>query len=82
MLMVRKAFRRGALWLLCACIAWTAVEAAPADADPPGPYDVRVLAGGLGLSKKLAAGTPLLAADADWACPPGCGPPAGLPARH
>ncbi|KER87308.1 glycosyl hydrolase [Xanthomonas arboricola pv. celebensis] len=66
MLMVRKAFRRGALWLLCACIAWTAVEAAPADADPPGPYDVRVLAGGLGLSKKLAAGTPLLAADADW----------------
>ncbi|PPT71947.1 glycoside hydrolase family 2 [Xanthomonas arboricola] len=66
MLMVRKAFRRGALWLLCACIAWTAVEAAPADVDPPGPYDVRVLAGGLGLSKKLAAGTPLLAADADW----------------
>ncbi|PPT55019.1 glycoside hydrolase family 2 [Xanthomonas arboricola] len=66
MLMVRKAFRRGALWLLCACIAWTAVEAAPADADPPGPYDVRVLAGGLGLSKKLAAGTPLLAADANW----------------
>lgn len=66
MLMVRRAFRRGALWLLCACIAWTAVEAAPADADPPGPYDVRVLAGGLGLSKKLAAGTPLLAADADW----------------
>lgn len=66
MLMVRKAFRRGALWLLCACITWTAVEAAPADADPPGPYDVRVLAGGLGLSKKLAAGTPLLAADADW----------------
>ncbi|MBB3844580.1 glycoside hydrolase family 2 [Xanthomonas arboricola] len=66
MLMVRKAFRRGALWLLCVCIAWTAVEAAPADADPPGPYDVRVLAGGLGLSKKLAAGTSLLAADADW----------------
>ncbi|MCE4361338.1 glycosyl hydrolase 2 galactose-binding domain-containing protein [Xanthomonas hortorum] len=65
MLMVRKAFRRGALWLLCGCIGWTAVEAAPAD-DPPGPYDVRVLAGGVGLTKKLAADTPLLAANADW----------------
>ncbi|ATS64290.1 glycosyl hydrolase [Xanthomonas citri pv. fuscans] len=65
MLMVRRAFRRGALWVLCACMGWTAVEAAPAD-DPPGPYDVRVLAGGVALSKKLAAETPLLAANADW----------------
>ncbi|KQQ80106.1 glycosyl hydrolase [Xanthomonas sp. Leaf131] len=66
MLMVRKAFRRGALWSLCACLVWTAVEAAPAAADPPGPYDVRVLAGGIGLTKKLAADAPLLAANADW----------------
>ena len=36
MLMVRKAFRRGALWLLCGCVGWTAVEAAPAKVDPPG----------------------------------------------
>ncbi|WP_166778309.1 glycosyl hydrolase 2 galactose-binding domain-containing protein [Xanthomonas cannabis] len=66
MLMVRKAFRRGALWLLCGCMSWTAVEAAPTDANPPGPYDVRVLAGGMGLAKKLAADAPLLAANADW----------------
>ncbi|WP_407472099.1 glycosyl hydrolase 2 galactose-binding domain-containing protein [Xanthomonas campestris] len=66
MLMVRKAFRRGALWLLCGCVGWTAVEAAPAKVDPPGPYDVRVLAGGVGLSKTLAADAPMLAADADW----------------
>ncbi|MCL1499337.1 glycosyl hydrolase 2 galactose-binding domain-containing protein [Xanthomonas nasturtii] len=66
MLMVRKAFRRGALWLLCGCMSWTAVEAAPADANPPGPYDVRVLAGGMGLAKKLAADAPLLSANADW----------------
>ncbi|PWH27113.1 glycoside hydrolase family 2 [Xanthomonas euvesicatoria] len=65
MLMVRRAFRRGALWVLCACMGWTAVEAAPAD-DPPGPYDVRVLAGGVALTKKLAAQTPWLSADADW----------------
>lgn len=65
MLMVRRAFRRGALWLLCACMGCTAVEAAPAD-DPPGPYDVRVLAGGVALTKKLAAQTPWLSADADW----------------
>ncbi len=31
MLMVRNAFRRGALWLLCGCMGWTAVEAAPAN---------------------------------------------------
>ncbi|MCC4586328.1 glycoside hydrolase family 2 [Xanthomonas sp. NCPPB 1067] len=66
MLMVRKAFRRGALWWLCGCMAWAAVEAAPADVPSPGPYDVRVLAGGMGLAKKLAADAPLLAADADW----------------
>uniref|UniRef100_UPI00197DDC9D hypothetical protein n=1 Tax=Pseudomonas viridiflava TaxID=33069 RepID=UPI00197DDC9D len=66
MLMVRKAFRCGALWLLCGCVGWTAVEAAPAKVDPPGPYDVRVLAGGVCLSKTLAADAPMLAADADW----------------
>ncbi|KAB7764735.1 glycoside hydrolase family 2 [Xanthomonas maliensis] len=69
MLMVRKAFRDGALWLLCACLAWTAVEAAPAGnppPGPPGPYDVRVLAGGVELRKPLRADTPLLMADADW----------------
>ncbi|KFA31455.1 hypothetical protein FQK02_05385 [Xanthomonas vasicola] len=65
MLMVRKAFRRGALWLLCGCMGWTALEAAPAN-DPPGPYDVRVLAGGVALNKQLAAETPLLSANADW----------------
>ncbi|WP_126946588.1 LamG-like jellyroll fold domain-containing protein [Xanthomonas sp. BRIP62409] len=66
MLMVRKAFRRGALWVVCGCMAWAAVEAAPVDVRSTGPYDVRVLAGGMGLSKKLAADAPLLAADADW----------------
>ncbi|PPU76535.1 glycoside hydrolase family 2 [Xanthomonas cucurbitae] len=66
MLMVRNALRRGALWLLCGCMGWGAVQAAPVDGQPPGPYDVRVLTGGMGLTKTLAAQTPLLAADADW----------------
>lgn len=51
------------------CLAWLSpvcATAQPAAAASSGPYDVRVLAGGVGLDKPLPAATPWLRADAEW----------------
>ncbi|MBN6151931.1 glycoside hydrolase family 2 [Xanthomonas sp. AmX2] len=51
------------------CLSWLSpvcASAQPAAEASSGPYDVRVLAGGVGLDKPLPAATPWLRADAEW----------------
>ncbi|MDR3510714.1 MAG: glycoside hydrolase family 2 [Caulobacteraceae bacterium] len=63
----RAMIRLGALFLALAALAGAGgARADVAPAGPYGPYDLTILQGGIGMTRRLPAGAPILAAGASW----------------